>query len=254
VSSARQERGAVATETAIWQDVEFGAYRADLSLWEELAREAGGNVLELGAGSGRVSLHLARAGHEMTALEHDALLAGELRKRAAAEELPLTVVIAGLEELAEIELTAPPTAAIAPLHVAQQIEPSARVALLEALASLLPSGAPVGLVLVDEGSLYEEGIGGAPTPDMREVDGWVYSSEPLWVQVADSEMTVRRLRERVSPDGEIERGFNDEHLHRLTPETLEAEAGAAGLAVRERRPISAGPREADSVTVILEAR
>ena len=44
-----------------WHDAECGSYRADLPLWRELADEAGGPVLDLGCGSGRVALDLAAA-------------------------------------------------------------------------------------------------------------------------------------------------------------------------------------------------
>ena len=54
---------------AIWHDIECGAYTADLPLWEELA--AGGTVLDVGAGTGRVALRLARAGCAVTALDRD---------------------------------------------------------------------------------------------------------------------------------------------------------------------------------------
>ena len=50
---------------AIWHDVECGAYDGDLALWEELAGAAGGPILDLGCGTGRVALHLARRGHRV---------------------------------------------------------------------------------------------------------------------------------------------------------------------------------------------
>jgi hypothetical protein len=87
---------------------------------------------------------------------------------------------------------------------------------------------------------------------MRELDGWVYSSEPLWVQVGDEALTIRRLRERVSPEGRLERHVQDEILHRLAPERLEEEAEAAGLRRAGRRRIHSGPDEADSAVVLLE--
>ena len=79
-------------EQAVWQDVEFGAYAADLALWEELARETAGATVELGAGSGRVSMHLAGAGIEMVAIERDPELVAELAGRAEAEGLPVTAL------------------------------------------------------------------------------------------------------------------------------------------------------------------
>ena len=54
-----------AAEAVIWHDLECGAYRADLALWRELCRAAlriGAPILDLGAGTGRVTLDLARAG------------------------------------------------------------------------------------------------------------------------------------------------------------------------------------------------
>src|SRR6185295_5838623 len=47
-------------ERVIWHDVECGGYEADLPLWKELAAESDGPILELGCGTGRVVLHLAR--------------------------------------------------------------------------------------------------------------------------------------------------------------------------------------------------
>ena len=50
-------------EAVIWHDVECGGYRADLPYWVALARAHGGPVLDIGAGTGRVALALARDGH-----------------------------------------------------------------------------------------------------------------------------------------------------------------------------------------------
>jgi SAM-dependent methyltransferase len=255
MSGSREVRTPEIAEAAIWQDCEFGSYSADLPLWAELAEAAGGPVLELGAGAGRVAIDLARQGFELIPLERDPDLAAELERRAESAGSPLTALRADLASPEEISLPREPRLAIAPLHVLQSLDPAARARLLPSLRQLLPAGAKLAAALVDEATLLSAGIGGTQIlPDIREVDRWVYSSEPLWVQVGEETLTVRRIRERVSPDGEIERGVHDDVLHRLSPERLEAEATEAGFSPAGRRPVKAGSNEADSVVVVLEAR
>jgi predicted O-methyltransferase YrrM len=240
-------------ERAIWQQVEFGSYTADLSLWEELAEAASAPVLELGAGAGRVSLHLAEAGHELIAVERDPELAAELEQSAAERGLTIATVTADLCGRGDLRLPSTPGLAIGPLHLIQELDGAARPALLGRLAELIASGGIVALTVVDETTLLSAGTAATQIlPDMRELNGWVYSSEPLWVQVDDEALRIRRLRERVSPDGQIERTVHDEQLHRVSPDRLELEAEGAGLRPAGRRQISSGPNEADSAVVLFE--
>ena len=240
-------------EASIWQAVEFGSYEADLPLWRELADAAGGPVLELGAGAGRVSVQLAAAGHELIALERDGGLAGALDEAGRDSDGRLTVITADLANAGELRLPAQPALVIGPLHVIQVLKPTERQRLLARLAELAAPGATIALTLVDEATLLTSGTAATQIlPDMRELEGWVYSSEPLWVQVADEALTVRRLREIVSPEGRMERQIHDEILVRVSPGLLEEEGRGAGLRPAGRRQISSGPNEADSTVVLLE--
>ena len=253
--SARRETDAPPlTDRAIWQLVEFGSYTADLPLWRELAAAADGPVLELGAGAGRVSLDLAEAGAEVIAVERDSEVAGRLETSAAERGLNVSVVVADLGAPADLRLPSNPALAVGPLHLIQELDGAARPALLGRLAELMAPGGTVALTLVDESTLLSAGAAATQIlPDMRELDGWVYSSEPLWVQVGDAVLTVRRLRERVSPDGQMERTVQDDILHRISPDRLELEGEEAGLRRAGRRQLSSGPNEADSAVVLLEA-
>ena len=69
--------------SVIWHDLECGAYAEDLPLWRALAAEHGDPVLDVGAGTGRVTLDLARAGHRVTALDRDPELLDALAQRAS---------------------------------------------------------------------------------------------------------------------------------------------------------------------------
>jgi precorrin-6B methylase 2 len=253
MSASRTERSE-RSEAAIWQEVEFGSYDADLPLWRELAAAADGSILELGAGAGRVSLALTADGPglELLAVENDPDLATRLEADAQRLGRPIRVVQADLAAPEALRLPSSPFLAIGPLHVIQVLDGASRRPLLRRLGELLSPGARIALTLVDESTLLSSGAAASQIlPDMREVDGWVYSSEPLWVQVGDEALTVRRLRERVSPDGEMERTVRDEILHRVSPDRLEAEAEEAGLRPDGRHQITSGPDEADSTVVLL---
>jgi SAM-dependent methyltransferase len=240
------------SEAAIWQDVEFGSYAADLPLWEELAGEAGTAVLEVGAGSGRVALHLARAGFEVLAVERNAELANELERRAEGLQVAVRVGdIATLGSFLTETATPSPRLAIAPLQVIQLLGEDERRRTLRGLAGALAPGGRFAIALVDESTLVERGVAAIP-PDMREVEGWVYSSEPLWVQASETVLRMRRLRERVAPSGDLVRKVHDDLLHRLPPERLEAEARTAGLVPLERREIPSSLHEAGAIAVIVE--
>jgi SAM-dependent methyltransferase len=239
---------------SIWQEVEFGGYGADLPLWVELAEAAGGPVLELGAGAGRVALHLAGHGYEVIALEREPDLAAQLERAADARGVTLSIVTGDLTAPQGLRFPHRPALVIGPLHVIQVLDGNARPPLLARLREIIAPPATVALTVVDESTLLSSGAAASQIlPDMREVEGWVYSSEPLWVQVGDEALTVRRLRERVSPEGEMERAVHDDILHRLDPETLEREASRAGFVPVGRRRITSAEDEADSVVVLLGA-
>ena len=83
----------------IWHDLECGSYTADLALWEEMASECRGEVLDLGCGTGRVALHLARRGHRVLGVDDDAALVAALSRRSGEAGLPVTALRADVREL-----------------------------------------------------------------------------------------------------------------------------------------------------------
>ncbi|MBA2514464.1 MAG: class I SAM-dependent methyltransferase [Solirubrobacterales bacterium] len=240
------------SDSAVWQDVEFGSYTADLPIWKQLAAEGAGKVIELGSGSGRVGRALAQDGHEVVAVERDGELASELRRRAG--DMPLTAVAGDATQIGELAEAGGAMLVIGPLQLAQLLDADERAQMLAGVARCLAPGGRCAMALVDEATLVDRASFEAePRPDMREIDGWVYSSEPLWVQLADDALRMRRLRERVSPEGDVVRKVHDDVLLRVAPEQLEQEAEAAGLRPAERRTVPANEYEAGSIVVVLEA-
>ena len=74
-------------------DYEYRRRRADVTFYRDFAKRhfggKPGRILELGAGSGRVTIPLARDGHTVTALDQSAAMLAKLRTRVAA--LPASV-------------------------------------------------------------------------------------------------------------------------------------------------------------------
>jgi len=62
-------------------DLQYAAYRDDIPYYLRLADEFGGPVLELGAGTGRVTEALARAGHQVVAVDVSPAMLGRAEER-----------------------------------------------------------------------------------------------------------------------------------------------------------------------------
>jgi SAM-dependent methyltransferase len=231
---------------AIWHDVECGSYRIDLVLWEELARYGGGPVLELGCGTGRVALHLARRGFATVGLDNDAELIGSLRERGAG--LPLTTVVADARDFVLGEQVA---LAIAPTQMLQLLPDAAeRLACLRCVAAALHGGGRFAAAIL-EGMPEPDGAP-PPLPDVREVDGWVYSSLAVEAAVAPGEIVVHRLRQTVSPSGELGEQPNAVRIATFSAAQLEEEAAVCGLRPVLRREIPATDIHVGSTVVVLE--
>lgn len=240
-----------APAAVVWHDVECGGYGADLALWEELAREGGGPVLELGCGTGRVALELAAAGHEVVGLDADPDLIGALRARARERGLPAAGV-AGDARSFQLGRRFP--LAIAPMQVAQLLGgQTGRVAFLEAVATHLEPDGRLAVALADPLEGVPAGAVDPPLPDMREQAGWVFQSRPLRVRAVDggTALAVDRLRQAVSPTGELEESLATIELDALNPAALEREARAAGYADEPQRRISPTPAYVGSTVCML---
>jgi SAM-dependent methyltransferase len=233
----------------VWHDVECGAYAADLPAWAELAAGAAGPVLELGAGTGRVSLHLARAGFEVVAVDSASDLIAELAHRAEAAGLTVEAVCADARRL---DLGREVAGVIAPMQLMHLLGGAGgrAAALTAARAHLPPGGVFAAALLADETAA--DGEGGSVLPDVRELDGWVCSSLPLEVAVAGGGIEVRRLRQLVSPGGELTERLASVHLDRLTAEAFEREAQATGFRRRERIAVPPTPDHVGSTISVLE--
>lgn len=221
----------------VWHEVECGGYAADLELWDELAGRQRGSVLELGCGTGRVLRHLARRGHEVQGLELDPALIADLPE-------------ATIGDARDFDLDGQFALVLAPMQLVQLLADAAeRQRCLACVAGHLAPGGVAAFAIVEE--MPEPIDASRPLPDAREVDGWVYSSLPIDARVGDGEIRVRRLRQTVSPAGELSDESVDVVLRALDAGTLEREATAIGLRPAGRRAVPPTEAHVGSTVVVF---
>ncbi len=248
----------------IWHDLECGGYRADLPLWHELAQAAGGRVLDVGAGSGRVTLQLSRAGHAVTALDRSDVLLAALCERAAG--LDVEAVCADARSFAlqrrDFALCVVPMQTIQLLGGAEQ-----RIAFLRCAREHVRRGATIALAILGELDTFDCSSGTVgPAAERAYADGLLYLSRAIRVSETAELVEIERERRVVLPETDprlaasvtsaesvtsahsqmaaSERGPEIDmiELDRVSVASLEAEGAEAGLhaepASRSRRQTS----------------
>ena len=235
----------------IWHDVENGSYAADLELWGELAADADGPILDLGAGTGRVARDLHAAGHEVHALDSDPKLLAALRERAPG----VTTITDDARTFSAAQRFA---LILAPMQLVQILGgPAARLAMLERVHAHLDQGGTFAAALADAHAAIPGGearLPGAapepPMPDMLERDGWVFASQPVAVREQNGHVVVTRRRQAVSPRGALEQETVEIALDVVSVEEVEQEARLAGLTPVERRQIAETTDHIGSTVVV----
>jgi SAM-dependent methyltransferase len=236
------------TDAVIWHDVECGAYDADLPLWRELAEAAGGTILDVGAGTGRVTLDLARRGHDVVALDSDPALVEELRHRAAG--LPVEAVCA---DAREFDLGRKVALIIVPMQTLQLLGGAAgRGAFLDAAARHLAPGGVLAAALADAlDATSDAERTEPPVPDMREVEGTVYASHPVGVRREGAGVVIERIRETVDAAGNRTAEGDAIRLDDADAATVAAEAERHGFRAQPARAVPGTDDYVGSEVVVL---
>jgi len=234
--------------SVIWHDLECGGYLADLPVWRGLAERFGDPILDVGAGTGRVSLDLARHGHTVVALDLDPLLLAELAHRA--DSLPVRTVAADAREFSleqRFALVLGPMQTVQLLGGADQ-----RTRFLTRARDHLRPGGLIALAIAESIQAFEapdSTLG--PLPDVLERDGSVYFSSPTAIREDDRGFVLERRRELVTAAGE--RTVQEDHirLDRVSADDIESEAASVGLVAAGRQVIDPTEEHVGSTVVML---
>jgi SAM-dependent methyltransferase len=241
------------SDEVIWHELECGSYRADLELWSALAATQPGPVLDIGAGSGRVSLHLANAGHRVIALDSSPELLAWLSRRAG--DLELETICA---DARSFELPQPGSVGLCvlPMQTLQLLGGAhGRAAFLKrARASLRPGGLLACAVVCElEPFDCADGHSG-PSPERAQIGDLLYVSHARRVALTGETIVLERERRILSLDGQARGGDAERNivqLDRVSPTQLWREARAAGLNPEPSHVVQATAEHTASTVVML---
>ncbi len=198
--------------------------RADVSFWRRVARKAGGTALELGCGTGRIALPLARAGVSLVGVDRSAAMLGRAAARARTLRARRRDASGGLT-LVRGDIRALPFRAgqfalvLAPYGVLQSLlRDRDLVAALASVSRVLKDGGTFGLDLVPD------------VPNWREYRNQIQLRGPAapgtHLTLVESVRQDRRRRLTTFEQKYLERraGRTAEHRFELTFRTLPVRA------------------------------
>ena len=229
----------MSAEEAIWHDVECGGYEVDISVWIDLGSRHGGPVLDVGAGTGRVAIPLARGGMDVTALDVDPSLLSVLRERSEEDGLSVKTVCADARSW-----RAPSgfSLVIVPMQTIQLFGGSeGRRRFLSAASENLLSGGLVAVAVADM-TPGDATVPASFPPDVVSVGESVYASRPVCVSRAGSTMVIERERVRTVGGSEAGRSSYLLEIDDVDASEVERDARTVGLERAGRLSIPAdGP-------------
>jgi len=232
---------------ALWHDLECGGYHEDLPSWRSLAAATGGPVLDIGAGTGRVTLDLAAQGVPVVALDSEAALLTALEHRAGG--LAVATVVA---DARSFELQRRFSLIVVPMQTLQLLGGRrGRTAFLRCARTHLEPGGLVAAALADALDCFDAEHDAPPPPDARDVADVRYASQLLAVVEDGGRAAIHRRREIIGPGRPRQAEDVVVRLDRVLAEEVAAEAAQLGFVVEPQRRVLESERYLGSTIVVF---
>jgi len=208
------------------------SYTEDLLFWLELAAQNGKQALELGCGTGRVLLPLARSGIAITGIDNDPDMLAFLRHNLPDDLQPAPRIEAA--DMTAFDLGGRFPLVISPCNTWSTLSAAARAAALSCIARHLQPGGVFAFSVPGPHLLRDL----PARSDLKAEEAFPYSLSGEMLQVSSGwrrsqkHFTVTWQYELLQPDGAAQR-FTARAQHCLASvEDYQEEARAAGFSVR----------------------
>jgi len=220
-------------------DLDLAHDPGDIDLYQALADRTGGPVVELCAGTGRIAIPLAKAGHSVTAVDADRLMLDRARAKlsAAGPEVARRVTLVD-GDLFSVAIAGAGTFRLAILGLNSLLLLGGPRRQREAIAVLAGLLAPGGIAVVDAWLPLPDDIGRF---DGRLGLEWVRrdpesGSDVLklaaaWYDAANRVVTLTTIFDEGPPGAPAARWTREDVLHLVAADEMRLQAEDAGLEV-----------------------
>jgi SAM-dependent methyltransferase len=234
---------------ALWHDLECGGYGEDLPLWRALAEETGGPVLDVGAGTGRVTLDLAARGLEVVGLDLDREALQALEHRAAGLKVE---TVTG--DARRFSLGRRFALVLVPMQTLQLLGGrDGRAAFLRRAHAHLVPGGLLAAAVADARECFDDEHDVPPPPDVCDIVDVRYASRLLGVTDEGERAALHRRREIVGPGERYSASDVTVRLDCVSPGEVAAEARALGFVSEPHRHVPETERYLGTTVVVARA-
>jgi SAM-dependent methyltransferase len=229
---------ASARELARLYDLDLREDPGDLDLYRALADRADGPILELAAGTGRLAIPLAGAGHVVTAVDLDAAMIARARQRATDENVDDARLEFVEADLLAMPVPDPPRHALAFIALNSIMLLASRAEQRAAIRVLADHLRPGGIAAVDawlpdaddlarfDGRIFHEWIREDPS-----TGGLVTKSGSAIHDATTGTLVLTAVFEEATQGEAPRRWIRQDRLRLISPDELTAFAEDAGLTV-----------------------